>query len=465
MVTAGVIDMAINKIKIRNLDEEVFGYFYKTGDKIGYDQLDETVITEIKNNGTTTGYNDTELRNRIINIENSMVSKTTADSLYAAKTDYDTSEVVDSKIEKAKQDIHMEFDNYKNDFIPMQDGIITENLLSYELKAKVNYYGPSSGGGSEEEIPSSDIAELNIKIDKNTYDINSIKNTLNTNVYLKENPITINDLEDNVRLLINNSRQNSDLITIDDLDQALKNKINSGSAASIAANEVIDAMYQNSESGQVLIASKEDGTETYSVTPKYIFATDVFIFKMDEQYLDNEIVFESPDDPEENRTFDSAKTYAQNNGYKYIADLRREILLEYDGNTATWIEHNSPEEVYSKLSGSFVISYPDDIVSYCKKLRDTIEVFNPNEFVKEQEIENIIEYFDDLDGRLTAIEENTTINTAIEQINTKLTALEENMVTANDIEEINTQLEELTNRIVAIEEQLKNSGSETDPTT
>ena len=46
--------MSINKVRIRNLDDEILNYFRKTEDKIGYDQLNKDVVTEIKNNKSNT---------------------------------------------------------------------------------------------------------------------------------------------------------------------------------------------------------------------------------------------------------------------------------------------------------------------------------------------------------------------------------------------------------------------------
>ena len=39
--------MASNKIRVRNLDDEVKNFFKKSSDKIGYDQLSEDVVKEI----------------------------------------------------------------------------------------------------------------------------------------------------------------------------------------------------------------------------------------------------------------------------------------------------------------------------------------------------------------------------------------------------------------------------------
>lgn len=386
--------MSINKVRIRNLDDEILNYFRKTEDKIGYDQLNKDVVTEIKNNKSNTNspYDDAELRNRIINIESTMVSKSSANSLYATKKDYDTSIVIDSKIDRAQENMRNEFDDLKKQFVVKEPGNITEDLLSYDLRRKVNSH-TSSTGSSGTGGTSNDVEELKVQVNRNTSDIASLNNTFSTKVYLKENPIQISDLDRNTRLLINNSRQNDVLIGINDLDQSLKNKLDEKVSGS--AQNVIDTMYKNGSSGQVLIVDKTQAGN-FSTQLKHIFRNDIFIFKLDEKYLDNNIEQKDPEDPENNIIFDAAKTYAKNNEYTYIANIGKESLLTYNKNTNSWTEDTKPQTVYSNMVGCFVLSYPDNIIYYCKDFRQLIEIFNPNDYVKEQDIENTIEYFDNL---------------------------------------------------------------------
>jgi hypothetical protein len=410
-----------NKVKLRNLDDEVLRYLRAASDKVGFDQLSPDVVSEIKNHTGTSGasYDDSELRKRIVTVENSMVTKTSADSLYATKKDYDTSKVVDSKIDKAKVSIQNDISNIDKNFIPKEPGAITEDLLSTELKNKVNAHGSSSSSGDSGNTGSNaDVDELKVQVSRNSYDITGIKNTINTNVYLKSSPIAIEDLDDNTRSLINNARQNTTLIGINDLDESLKNRIDQQATAE--TQTVIDSMYKDAEDGQVLIVKKNQVNDNYTVFPKYTFANDVFIFKLDAKYLDEQIVQKNSDDDSDTATFDSGKTYAKNNGYTYIADLNREVLLQYDKTTDTWTQKDSAQDTYDKLSGSFVISYPDKAIYFCKKLRDVIQVFNPEDYVKEQDVQDTIEYFDDLDKRLDTIETGNVTNdgTYVKKANT-----------------------------------------------
>ena len=51
----------LNKVKVRNLDEDVLSLFRKNNEKIPYDSLDQEIINEIKNGAGTNKYNDAEL--------------------------------------------------------------------------------------------------------------------------------------------------------------------------------------------------------------------------------------------------------------------------------------------------------------------------------------------------------------------------------------------------------------------
>lgn len=398
--------MATNKIKLRNLDDEVLHALYSVSKKIGFDQLDSEVVTEIKNKTNTSGssYNDTELRNRVTNIENTMLSKSSAENTFATKKDYDTSIVVDTKISTAKKDTDSKIANLNNDYIPKEKGSITEDLLSYELQMKVNSHGNSSGGSSTGD--SSNVDSLKAIVNRNTNDISSIKTTINTNVFLKSTPISLSNFDDNTRLLINNARQNSTLITENDLSDSLKKKFNQ--STDVATQNVINDMYKDSSDGQVLVVKKVQGEDDFTLHPKYIFLTDIFVFTMESKYLDEQIVQKNSDDDSENVTFDSGKTYAKNNGYEYIADLTREILLHYDKTSDSWTEDVSAQNTYDKISGCFIASYPEKIIYFCKKARSVVKVFDPNDYVKAQDIEDNMEYFEDLDSRTKTLENNYT---------------------------------------------------------
>lgn len=398
--------MATNKIKLRNLDDEVLKSLYPTSKKIGFDSLDPEVVTEIKNKTNTSGssYNDTELRNRIIDIENTMLSKSYAETTYAAKNNYDTSATVDTKIANAKTTIDKEIANLNNSYIAKESGAITEDLLSYELQMKVNSHGNASSGGSTSS--DANVDALKVLVNRNTNDISSIKNTINTNVFLKDIPISLSNLDDSTRLLINNARQNSTLITESDLDDALKKKFNQ--SVDVVTQNVINDMYKDSADGQVLVVKKVQGEDDFLLHPKYIFLTDTFAFTMESKYLDEQIIQKNSDDESEDVTFDSGKIYAKNNGYEYIADLTREILLHYDKTSDVWTEDVSAQNMYDKISGCFIVSYPEKIIYFCKKAKSVIKVFDPNNYVKTQDIEDNMEYFEDLDSRTKKLENNYT---------------------------------------------------------
>lgn len=406
--------MSVNKIRLRNLDDEVLKYFRKVTDRIGYDQLNSDVVTQIKNSGGSssgTVYNDSELRNRLINVENTMLSKTAAASTYAAKTDYDTTAVVNTKIDQAKANINSSIANLDNKYVKKENGSVVESYLSQELINKINAHTQPSSSNTDDSVA---IGELKIQTNRNASEITSIKSTLDTRVFMKDDPISIDNLDEDLQIMINNGRPISALIGIDDLDPVVRRKLDDKTTA--VTQNIIDAMARNGDDGQTFIINKVPGqADTYSVTPKHIVLRDIFVFKMDKTYLDNEIVIKSTDkdDPDEDRTFDSAKTYAQNNGYTYIADVNRNVLLTRNTSNNTWTEENpSAEKIYEKLIGCFVFSYPDGAFYYCRKKggnefkNNTIEIFNPEDYVRQIDINQTIEYFDELETRVEALEKS-----------------------------------------------------------
>lgn len=232
---------------------------------------------------------------------------------------------------------------------------------------------------------------------------------------MKDDPISIDNLDEDLQVTINNARSVNTLIGIDDLDSVVRRKLDDKTTA--VTQNIIDAMARNGDDGQTFIINKISGqaADTYSVTPKHIVLRDIFVFKMDKTYLDNKIVIKSADkdDPDEDRTFDSAKAYAQNNGYTYIADVNRNVLLTRNTSNNTWTEEKpSAEKIYEKLIGCFVFSYPDGAFYYCRKkggneFKDnTIEIFNPEDYVRQLDIDQTIEYFDELETRVEALEKS-----------------------------------------------------------
>ena len=75
--------MRSDRIRIRNLDREVLEYFRNINQKITFDSLDASIVTEIKNGEGTNKYNDAELRSRIISLENKKLAAADAENIYA----------------------------------------------------------------------------------------------------------------------------------------------------------------------------------------------------------------------------------------------------------------------------------------------------------------------------------------------------------------------------------------------
>ena len=128
--------MRSDRIRIRNLDDEVLRFFRNIDEKITYDALDSTIIEEIKNGEGTNKYNDSELRSRIISLERNKLASIDAESIYLKRADAYNRQEIDQFNEELKNAIDGKLDalSAKTVFLENKNGIITENLLSTTKK-------------------------------------------------------------------------------------------------------------------------------------------------------------------------------------------------------------------------------------------------------------------------------------------------------------------------------------------
>ena len=172
-----------NKIRLRNLDAEVLEYFKKTEDKISFDDLESNVVEEIKTDASSgLAYNDEELRNRIIAVEDTYVKTADGDNKYAFKSETYNKSQVDSKLSglsnifDGKLDEKLSISAAETGYLKNGDNVITETMLSTDLQNKVNarYENKRPDEGSGSEVSISDFNMLKVAVTTNTTNINNM---------------------------------------------------------------------------------------------------------------------------------------------------------------------------------------------------------------------------------------------------------------------------------------------------
>jgi len=337
-----------NKIRIRNLDEEVLKYFRKYENKIVFDDLDEAVIKEIKN-GTGTElnqYNDAELRNRIIALENDKLGSEDAENIYLKKEDGNTSDEIDKKIAASKKDLEekiaFEVDEINQTFIKKDKNVISEEMLSSDLQNKVNarYENKRPDGSSGSGIPESEFNKLKVQVNTNSESIEDLQIYVNTNVVLKDDVILFDQLDTDTQNKIANSRQENIPIEMGDLSTDLQKKL---SMAAGDTSEILEEVLElknsfKGETGQVFYSNYDEEEDIYSIEAKYIFAEDTILIN------DSDVL-------------ESAKEYAATHQIDYIADIQNNILYSINVSTLDW-ENDAANDAYTFLSGRIVLEYP-----------------------------------------------------------------------------------------------------------
>lgn len=220
----------LNKVKVRNLDEDVLNLFRKNGEKIPYDSLDQEIINEIKNGAGTNKYNDAELRSRIIKLEGDKLDKKLAATTYMTVENSFSKEEIDNMTKALKDNIDLKLSSDTADqrYIKKLDGCISENLLSEDLINKVNARYENKRPeetGSGSEVNTSDFNLLKVQVNNNTTGITNLKNYVDSNVLTTNNKITKNYLDESIVSTLDNSRLKSVLIGMSDLSEDVKKKL------------------------------------------------------------------------------------------------------------------------------------------------------------------------------------------------------------------------------------------------
>ena len=267
-------DKKFNRIAFINehmLDDDLNNTLRKKTDKINLDDLEPTIRTKINNIATNTGiaYDDTDLRNRIINLENGKVALGNvfvkdADKIAAKDLNADLADAyVKAKLVPNKADINYVQDNFRPLNIP-----IYENDLDAGLQTKFNTLASNiqniktdfkANSSINEDIATLKIDTQNLKTDK--LDINVAADTFRR----LDKAITVADCDTSISspiaqvdainnqlpnlattATLKNYRKKDVNIALSDLDSSLQKTITNLNASIAGTEELVKNVYKNS---------------------------------------------------------------------------------------------------------------------------------------------------------------------------------------------------------------------------
>lgn len=426
----------LNKVKVRNLDEDVLNLFRKNGEKIPYDSLDQEIINEIKNGAGTNKYNDEELRSRIIKLEGDKLDKKLAATTYMTVENSFSKEEIDNMTKALKDNIDLKLSSDAADqrYIKKLDGCISENLLSEDLINKVNARYENKRPeetGSGSEVNTSDFNLLKVQVNNNTTGITNLKNYVDSNVLTTNNKITKNYLDESIVSTLDNSRLKSVLIGMSDLSEDVKKKLSntiSGSFDTLEENiqgnkNSIDKITEwlGIQNGNVLMGAL-GSTETHPVLKQcQTYAEDIII--VSDMTLLNEAMAQAVEDEVEHIIVDDGEN---SHLYSYINN-------EWKINPTI-----GPTEL---LVGRFASAYKTNDLYYGTSVDEFEVVVEANSFAKKTDLPNYVtkkeaEAYATKD-QISALKSN--VDTEVSSLKTQIESLKA------QVESLKTQVESLKN--------------------
>lgn len=426
----------LNKVKVRNLDEDVLSLFRKNNEKIPYDSLDQEIINEIKNGAGTNKYNDAELRSRIIKLEGDKLDKKLAATTYMTVENSFSKEEIDNMTKALKDNIDLKLSSDAADqrYIKKLDGCISENLLSEDLINKVNARYENKRPeetGSGGEVNTSDFNLLKVQVNNNTTGITNLKNYVDSNVLTTDNKITKNYLDESIVSTLDNSRLKSVLIGMSDLSEDVKKKLSntiSGSFDTLEENiqgnkNSIDEITEwlGIQNGNVLMGDL-GSTSTHPVLKQcQTYAEDIII--VSDLTLLNEAMAQAVEDEVEHIIVDDGEN---SHLYSYINN-------EWKINPTI-----GPTEL---LVGRFASAYKTNDLYYGTSIDEFEVVVEANSFAKKTDLPNYItkkeaEAYATKD-QISALKSN--VDTEVSSLKAQIESLKA------QVESLKTQVESLKN--------------------
>ncbi len=404
----------LDKIKVRNLDEEVLEYFRRNDGKITFDGLDPSVVTEIKNGSGTNKYNDAELRSRIIILEDDKLSKTDAQSTYRKSDDSYTKKEIDDMLGNYGGEVEGKLTVEKADerYLQKQDNVITENYLSEDLRNKVNARyenkrpegsgGSGSEGGNTGGVNQSDFNILRVQVDNNTTNLATLKDYVQENTISKENKVTRAFLDSSIVATLDDARLKSVLIGMSDLNEEVTKKLSNtlqGSFDTLEAN--IQGNTQSIEeitesialpTGYVVMGALGSNETTPILKKCLVYSEDVIIVSKTE-WLN-----------------DAMKEAVENEVSHIIVDAGDEQAHLYTYADGKWAIDSSigPTEL---MVGRFASGYKTNNLYFGTSVDEFEAIVDTESFASKEEINALKTQIEELKKEIAALKNPTTPGT------------------------------------------------------
>ena len=404
----------LDKIKVRNLDEEVLEYFRRNDGKITFDGLDPSVVTEIKNGSGTNKYNDAELRSRIIILEDDKLSKTDAQSTYRKSEDSYTKKEIDDMLGTYGGEVNGKLTIEKADerYLQKQDNIITENYLSEDLRNKVNARyenkrpegsgGSGSEGGNTGGVNQSDFNILRVQVDNNTSNLATLKDYVQENTISKENKVTRAFLDSSIVATLNDARLKSVLIGMSDLNEEVTKKLSNtlqGNFDTLEANiqgntQSIEEITENIAlpTGYVMMGALGSNETTPILKKCLVYSEDIIIVSKTE-WLN-----------------DAMKEAVENEVSHIIVDAGDEQAHLYTYADGKWAIDSSigPTEL---MVGRFASGYKTNNLYFGTSVDEFEAIVDTESFATKTEINSLKAQIEELKKEIAALKNPTTPGT------------------------------------------------------
>ena len=368
-----------NKIKLRNLDEEVLKYFRVSQDKLDFDDLNQEVLDVLNNTNAVHAYNDAGLRSDIAELRETKVDKTEGDSRYILRSDGYTKTQIDAyranrnKVVDTELAKKLSISDAEANYAKSAPGSITETMLSTELQNKVNArYENKRPEGDASGVSESDFNLLKVSVNTNTTNINKILGSYIS----KDTAISKSLLDTSVQSILDNARLTTVKITMSDLDSELSAKINS--AGSGGGGSISDSIsnFANIEKGDTLFATtKTDGS--FALDARKVFAREVLLISNTSDLA-------------------KAKSYFLTDGkYEYIGDIESvNGDLYFYSSDNTW-EKESGRTVYDLIAGRFAYDYSTQNMYFGSTPTSCVEFIRLSDYLSNGDFEYEFTEFDD----------------------------------------------------------------------
>lgn len=337
-----------NKVKLRNLDPEVLALLGNSNGENGF-------------------YNDEELRSRIQNLEDNTFTKQDASLKFVSKEEGVIKEAFESGLNSLKDTVTTQFDekisNIEANTVKKEPETIQEQYLTSELRQKINAASNIDMTPFRSEFATiTDIANLKDRATNHESNIDGIKRSLHNDYLQKTDRIKMSNLNDELRNKIENSRMKSTPITLGDLDENLRSRIStmaSPDSEDPAANNDFEKIrtfmnkFAGRKNGEIFYAIHNDELGTDDISSRYVYSDKITVIAQSSLLAEVE---------------EWASTYNKD----YIVDVQENAVYLYKTATSSW--ERQEKTAYNFMAGQMASEYVTGDIYFgtstenCKKI-------------------------------------------------------------------------------------------------